>query len=120
MVSLVNNVYRADDPSSLGGHTLGPPAGKLKGCWDNAVASWKANHPSALADIGPPIVSIVTPLEGASLEAIVTLTATAVDDRDVAGVQFRIDGGDIGSEVTAESPLTKFTMSWDSRAAATG
>ncbi|HMA39250.1 MAG TPA: Ig-like domain-containing protein [Gemmatimonadales bacterium] len=152
MVSLYNNVYRADNPSSLGGHTLGPPAGKLKDCannvmiwlgsgpfpeplpacytlltgaaglayWDNAVASWKANHSSALADIGPPIVSIVTPLEGASLEAIVTLTATAVDDRDVAGVQFRIDGGDIGSEVTAESPLTKFTMSWDSRAAANG
>jgi uncharacterized protein YjdB len=151
-VSLFNNVYRADNPSSLGGHTLGPPAGKLKDCannvmiwlgsgpfpeplpacytlltgaaglayWDDAVATWKANHPSALADIGPPIASIVTPLEGTSLEAIVTLTATAVDDRDVAGVQFRIDGGDIGSEVTAESPLTKFTMSWDSRAEANG
>jgi uncharacterized protein YjdB len=152
MVSLYNNVYRADAPSSLGGHTLGPPAGKLKGCannvmiwlgsgpfpeplpacytlltgaaglayWDNAVATWKANHPAPLADIGPPIVSIVAPADGASLEAVVTLTATAVDDRDVTGVQFRIDGGEIGSEVTAESPLTKFTMSWDSRAEANG
>lgn len=152
MVSLYNNVYRADSPSDLGGHTLGPPAGKLKDCannvmiwlgsgpfpeslpacytlltgaagvayWDNAVATWKANHPTALADIGPPIVSIFTPAEGTSLEGIVTLTATAVDDRDVTGVQFRIDGVDVGSEVTIESPLTKFSRSWDSRGEANG
>ncbi len=152
MVSLYNNVYRADSPSSLGGHTLGPPAGKLKDCadnvmvwlgpgpfpeplpacytlltgavglayWDNAVATWKANHPAALTDIGPPIVSIVAPADSASLDGLVTLTATAVDDRDVVGVQFRIDEGDIGSEVTAESPLTKYTLSWDSRAESTG
>jgi hypothetical protein len=29
--------------------------------WNNAVAQWKAAHPSALADIGPPIVSLFSP-----------------------------------------------------------
>ena len=152
MVSLYNNVYRVDSPSSLGGHTLGPPAGKLKDCannvmiwlgtgpfpealpacytlltgtaglayWDNAVGIWRANHPTALADVGPPIVSILAPTEGASLEGIVTLTATAVDDRNLTGVQFRVDGVDIGSEVATESPPTKFSLSWDSRAEANG
>jgi hypothetical protein len=43
-----------------------------------------------------------------------------VDDQDVAGVQFQIDGQNIGAEVTVEAPLTKFTRSWDSRSLPNG
>ncbi len=82
--------------------------------WNNAVAQWKANHPNALIDVGPPIVSLYAPSGSTTLSATVTVTATAVDDQEVAGVQFKLNGQDIGPEVAAESPLTKFTLSWDS------
>jgi len=85
--------------------------------WDNAVAQWKANHPATLPDVGPPIVSLFSPglVGSTTLTGSVSLTATAVDDRDVAGVQFQMNGQNIGTEVTTESPMTKFTLSWDSR-----
>jgi hypothetical protein len=85
--------------------------------WDNAVAQWKANHPSALRDIGPPIVSLYAP---SAVTRIVSLTATAVDDQAVAGVRFQLDGQDIAPEVTTESPATKFTLAWDSRSVPNG
>ncbi len=88
--------------------------------WDSAVAHWKANHPDPGPDVGPPIVSLWAPSAGATLADTVKLTATAVDDRDVAGVQFKLNGRNIGAEVTTEAPITKFTLSWDSRAVANG
>jgi uncharacterized protein YjdB len=82
--------------------------------WNNAVTSWKTNHANVLSDVGPPIVSLYSPLAGTTLIGTVNLTATAVDDRAVVGVQFRLNGQDIGPEVTTESPTNKFTLSWDS------
>jgi hypothetical protein len=90
--------------------------------WNNAVAQWRANHPNLLTDIGPPIVSLFSPgVKGSTtLLGTVDLTATAVDDRDVVGVQFQLNGLNIGSEVTAESSPTKYQLSWDSRGAVNG
>jgi len=90
--------------------------------WNNAVAQWQANHPTALADIGSPVVSLFSPgVTGiTTLAGTVSLTATAVDDRDVVGVQFQMNGGNIGSEVTAESSPTKYQLSWDSHGLTNG
>jgi hypothetical protein len=88
--------------------------------WDDAVARWKADHPTTLPDVGPPIVSLFAPAESATLAGSVTLTATADDDRDVAGVQFQLDGQAIGPEVTVDSPPTKFTVLWDARTVPNG
>ena len=82
--------------------------------WDSAVAVWKAAHPYALTDVATPIVSLWSPSGTDTLTGNVTLTATAVDDRDVTGVQFKLDGQNIGTEVTLESPATKFTLAWNS------
>lgn len=84
--------------------------------WNNAAAQWKANHPWMTVDAGPPIVSLFSPgiVGSTTLTGTVNLTATAVDDQDVAGVQLQLNGQNIGPEL-AESPLTKFTLSWDSR-----
>src|SRR5216117_722975 len=60
--------------------------------WNRAVAQWQANHPPALADVGAPVVSLFTPAANATLTGGVTLTATAVDDREVAEVRFQLDG----------------------------
>jgi len=90
--------------------------------WDTAVAQWKANHPTTVSDVGAPIVSLFSPglVGSTTLTGIVTLTATAVDDRDVAGVQFKLDGQPIGAEVTSEAPLTKFNLTWDSHTKSNG
>ena len=83
--------------------------------WNNAVAQWKAAHPSVLADIGPPIVSLFSPgVTGtAALAGSVSLTATAVDDDSVVVVVFRMNGDSIGT-VAAAAPPTKYTLPWDS------
>jgi len=90
--------------------------------WNEAAARWKANHPWTLVDAGAPIASLFSPgiVGSTTLTGTVNLTATAVDDQDVAGVQFQIDGQSIGAEVTVEAPLTKFTRSWDSRSLPNG
>ena len=90
--------------------------------WNNAVAQWQANHPNTLADIGSPVVSLFSPgvTGGTTLTGTVDLTATAVDDRNVVGVQFQLNGLNIGSEVTTETSPTKYRLSWDSHGIANG
>jgi len=95
--------------------------------WDSVAALWIARHPPTLPDAAPPVVSLFRPgLMGSPvLVGQVTLIATAVDDRGVAGVQFRIDGQDIGPEVRAPTPVgkdrfTKYRLVWDSHQLANG
>jgi len=84
--------------------------------WNAAVARWRADHPSLLPDIAPPVVSMLSPgiVGNTTLAGVVSLTATAADDWAVGGVQFQFDGHSIGAEITTPSPLTKYTLSWDS------
>src|SRR5438034_10864195 len=72
--------------------------------WDSVVALWKARHPDLLPDVAPPIVSLFQPgvTGGTVFSGTVALVATAVDDRGVVGVQFRLDGQPIGPEVRSE------------------
>lgn len=95
--------------------------------WDSVVALWKARHPYTTPDVAPPVVSLFQPGAGGAsmLGGTVELIATAVDDRGVAGVQFRLDGRDIGSEVTAptlvrKDRFTKYLLRWDSHGAPNG
>ena len=84
--------------------------------WNAAVAKWRADHPNLLPDIAPPVVSLFSPglVGSTTLTGLVSLTATAADDWAVGGVQFAMNGQNIGSEITTPSPLTKYTLSWDS------
>lgn len=90
--------------------------------WNAAVARWRADHPSLLPDIAPPVVSMFSPgiVGSTTLTGVVSLTATAADDWAVGGVQFQFDGQRIGAEITTPSPLTKYTLSWDSSAMPNG
>ena len=89
--------------------------------WDNAVAQWKAAHPT-LVDMAPPIVSLWSPgLSGSStLTGTVTLVATAVDDQALLGVQFALNGQSIGAEVLTAATPAKFPLTWDSHGLANG
>ena len=70
-----------------------------------------ANEAQALvtADTTPPSVSITAPSAGASVSGTVTVTASASDNGTVAGVQFRLNGTNLGAEDTA----APFSVSWD-------
>lgn len=61
------------------------------------------------SDATPPTVSVTSPTSGAQLSGFVTLTATAADNVGVSGVQFLLDGADLGVEDT-NAP---YTISWD-------
>src|SRR5439155_27238650 len=67
-----------------------------------------------------PVVSLFTPAANATQTGAVTLTATAVDDRELAEVRFQLDGQDLGAATTTDLTPTKYTLSWDSRGGANG
>ena len=63
-----------------------------------------------VADKTPPTVSVTAPANGSTVSGAVTLQATASDAGGVAGVQFKLDGANLGAEDTS-SP---YQAQWDS------
>jgi hypothetical protein len=78
------------------------------------AATGSANY--AIDALGPD-VSITSPTEGATVNgASVGLSANVADNSGVAGLQFKLDGNNLGTEVTA-SP---YSYVWDSTTVADG
>lgn len=67
-------------------------------------------------DTTPPAVSVSAPASNASVSGTISLSANASDNGTLTGVQFRIDGVNVGSEDTT-SP---YTVSWNSALVANG
>jgi hypothetical protein len=67
-------------------------------------------------DTTPPTVSVTAPAAGATVSATTNVTASAADDVGVAGVQFKLDGANLGTEDTA----APYSVSWDTTAAPNG
>jgi|GEM_PF-5965821 len=78
--------------------------------------SAQASASVTITDPTPPTVSITAPSGGATVSGSVTISANASDNVGVAGVQFKVDGTNIGSEDTS-SP---YSVSWDSTAVTNG
>ncbi|MEK9207287.1 MAG: Ig-like domain-containing protein, partial [Patescibacteria group bacterium] len=55
---------------------------------------------NTIVDTTPPTVSITSPTGGSTQLGSITITATASDNVGVAGVQFKIDGVNLGAEDT--------------------
>ena len=73
--------------------------------------------PGAAPDTTPPTVSITAPANGATVSGtVVTVSATASDNVGVVGVQFKLDGANLGAEDTT-SP---YSVTWNSTTAANG
>src|SRR5207245_6577695 len=71
---------------------------------------------ATLTDITPPAASIMTPTAGATVSGTLTVAASATDNMGVVGVQFKLDGVNIGAEVT-EAP---YEASWTTTTAVIG
>lgn len=64
-------------------------------------------------DFAVPSVSISSPVNDASVSGTVTVSASASDDTGVAGVQFRLDGQNLGNEITT----APYQINWDTTSA---
>jgi hypothetical protein len=71
---------------------------------------------TAPADTTPPTVSITSPANGSTVAKTVKVIATATDNAGVAGVQFQLDGANLGSEVKS----APYTVNWDTTSATVG
>jgi hypothetical protein len=68
------------------------------------------------AESTPPNVALTSPASGATVSGVVNIAATASDNVGVVGVQFKIDGGNLGAEDTT----APYTASWSSGNVANG
>ena len=79
--------------------------------------STPSNQASAAvtADTTPPTVSIKSPAAG-TVTGVVTVKVSTNDNVGVAGVQYRLDGQNLGAEVTS----APYSFSWDTRGEVNG
>src|SRR3989441_3478656 len=64
-------------------------------------------------DTTPPTVSLTAPAGGATVSGTTTISANASDNVGVVGVQFRLDGANLGVEDTT----APYAIAWDTTAA---
>jgi hypothetical protein len=95
-----------------GSHTLSAVARDAAG----NVATSAAITVTVANDTTPPSVAITAPVGGASVSGTVTVAATASDNVGVVGVQFKLDGANLGAEGTT----APYSVSWNSTGAANG
>jgi hypothetical protein len=70
-----------------------------------------SNEANAIAtsDTFAPTVSITNPTNGTTITGTVTLTANSTDNVGVAGVQFKVDGVNVGAEIVS----APYSISWN-------
>jgi hypothetical protein len=71
---------------------------------------------TAPTDTTVPTVAVTGPAAGATVSGTVTLTASASDNVGVAGVQFKVDGSNVG----AEDVTAPYSVSWTTGTIANG
>lgn len=81
-------------------------------CDQTFIMAFKPSGP----DTTPPTVSLTAPVSGALIATSTTVSATAADNVGVAGVQFLLDGANLGAEVTT-SP---YSFAWNTAGVASG
>ncbi len=72
--------------------------------------------PQSTPDGVPPTVALTAPAANATVSGNITVSAAASDNVGVAGVQFKVDGVNIGAEVTA----APYSVTWNTASAANG
>ncbi len=103
--------------ASYTGRVKGGSAG-VKDAAGNALAAdaaWSFTTVAA-ADTIAPSVTMTAPAAGSTASGQVQVTASASDNTSVAGVQFKMDGGNIAGEDTT----APYAVSWDSTLASNG
>jgi len=98
--------------SANGNHTLTAVARDAAG---NTTTSAAVVVTVNNADTTAPTVSLIAPPAG-TVSGTVTVSANATDNVGVVGVQFKLDGANLGSEVTS----APYSLSWNTTTATNG
>jgi hypothetical protein len=69
-----------------------------------------------IADTVPPFVSVTNPAASSTVSGTIMVAAAASDNVAVAGVQFKLDGVNLGAEITAPP----YSLSWNSKLTSNG
>src|SRR2546425_628236 len=106
-----------------------PTMPRVSASWGGEMIGWASNFNqsgvvdvyavqfSVTSDTTPPTVSISAPVNGATVSgSAVTVSASASDNVGVSGVQFKLDGANLGAEVTA----APYSTTWNTTLAANG
>jgi thermitase len=96
---------------SNGAHSLMAVARDAAGNQNSSIVSV-----TVLNDTTAPTVTLTSPAAGATLSGAVTVNATASDDVEVFGVQFKVDGALLGAEDTA----APYALTWNTTTATNG
>jgi Bacterial Ig domain/GDSL-like Lipase/Acylhydrolase family len=78
--------------------------------WISNLIAFKSTGP---ADTVHPTIDITAPTPGSTLAGTVAVTANASDNVAVAGVQFKLDGANLGAEDTS----APYSVNWDTTTA---
>ncbi len=76
-------------------------------------AATNPTPPAPSPDTTAPSAQLTAPSAGSTVSASVNVTANASDNVGVAGVQFKLDGADLGAEDTS----APYALAWDSKTA---
>ena len=104
---------------------LSNPAGSGNGVYNYGPSAYPTSSFNATnywvdvvfqTDVTPPATAFVSPTAGAVLTGTVTVEATATDANGIVGVQFQLDGVDLGTELTT----APYSLNWNTRTAANG
>src|SRR5439155_1380576 len=119
------------DGVNVGAEAPAVPAGAYEFTWNSSTV---LNGPHVLAaiardaagnqrtasvsvivanDTTPPTVTVTSPVPDAGVSGTITFTVNATDDVGVAGVQFRLDGVNVGAEAPAV-PAGAYEFTWNS------
>ena len=71
---------------------------------------------ASFADTTPPAVTVTAPTTGSTVSGNIAVSATATDAVGVAGVQFKLDGANLGAEDTA----APYSITWVTTSASAG
>jgi hypothetical protein len=100
-----------------GTHTLTAVARDAAGNSTTSAAITVTVSNAGNADGTPPTVALTAPANGATVSgSAVTVSANASDNIGVVGVQFKLDGVNLGAEDTA----APYSVNWDTTGATNG
>lgn len=112
-----NKISTEDRVATLPGSVSGTWSLNSSDTWSAIVVSFKSQNETPLPpDTTNPSVSITSPVNGQNISGVVTVLADASDNIGVAGVQFKLDGSNLGSEDTT-SP---YNTSWNTASTTNG
>jgi Big-like domain-containing protein/glucodextranase-like protein len=83
---------------------------------DAAGNTATANLTVTLSDTTSPTVAVTAPVAGTTVTSAVVVSANAADNVGVAGVQFKLDGANLGAEVTTPP----YAVTWNTTTTTNG